>query len=133
MDKSPKYIRMSDTPFIQDKWKPEVGDVVAYRNISLVDMIDRFSKKHEKHGFGIWLPRQDQSQGMIEWKKYIIDIKWDDHPHKFMWRGPYITGELWLWEGVKGDSMEQLWLAFVMHTLHQLTWDDEKGWVEEVK
>jgi len=64
----------------------------------------------------IWLPRQDQLQGMVDshsswylcnqFYRFVIDII----------------------EYKKDISMEQLWLAFVMSEKYQKTWDG-KEWI----
>ena len=135
MDKTPKYIRMSDTPKIQERWEPEVGDwtdegllVAATSGEYAKDLLYVCPPKGQvlwdkQTGF-IWLPTQSQSQGMVKPERnfpfnQVGDlIRWIDNYKLY---------------SCSFDSMESLWLAFVIHELHQLTWDDEKGWVEEVK
>ena len=66
----------------------------------------------------LWLPRQDQLQEMVEWKRLE---QLQDTFIGFDNRQP--------WAG-KADStppsMEQLWLAFVMKEKHDKTWDGDK-------
>ena len=68
----------------------------------------------------IWLPRQDQLQDMIDWKQYDISISYCSMPWVFEWQKDPLEIN-----GVNGGSMEQLWLAFVMHELYQKKWDGE--------
>ena len=80
----------------------------------------------------IWLPRQDQLQEMI--KQPPINKDWVDNP-----RACELIELLVDFVDKKRenqvlthleDSMEQLWLAFVMHELYSLEWNG-KEWVSE--
>jgi hypothetical protein len=75
-----------------------------------------------------WLPRQDQLQEMIiienaKFPVYVLERKFNtfiDH-----------IGEIYhpkIWQ--KFDSMEQLWLVFVMKEKFNKIWDGET-WIEE--
>ncbi len=109
-----KYIKMSDCPEIQDGWKAELGDWYFYTG--RVEPYERRSEIHYGQVFpkgSRWLPRQDDLQGMIEqpadfvgcWP-LVLNARLDE------WA---IGKGIYLW----GHSYEQLWLAFVMHNLHQ--------------
>jgi len=96
MDTSKEYQKMCENAVeVQDGWKLEGKDFWVKREIRIdVKRIEDMN---------IWLPRQDQLQGMMK-----------DLPHNM------ISG-LWEWmqnrmekENIESDSMEQLWLAFVM-------------------
>ncbi|KKK63939.1 hypothetical protein LCGC14_2989220 [marine sediment metagenome] len=131
MDKSEKYIRMADCPEIQEGWEPQVGD---WTNRGIIAGIHTYRPKNKhqimvnngqgwtfsywnKGNYCIWLPTQSQSQGMMKDDNiWSLVCKFDE----------FVNLDLALPDG----SWEQLWLAFVMRTLHQLTWGDEKGWVK---
>ena len=77
----------------------------------------------------IWLPRQGQSQDMVFDKfKEILGTKnnafiYDEMVssfYDFCFNGK--TTQQWPWNNYS-VSMEQLWLAFVMHELYQKKWD----------
>jgi len=138
MDKSELYIKMCDHPLIQDRWKLTEGDFVYWPSqppaIEVFDAnaVDAWSTDEVKreHGGGVWLPRQDQLQGMVFSKDYgartIIKALWDacEKHGSLIPRVEYgfppigTVDESW--------SMEQLLLSFVMHELHQLKWDGNK-------
>jgi len=82
----------------------------------------------------IWLPRQDQLQGMVD--PHIFNSPW------FIWGKfkDFVAGKWWV-NGVcemrpehysyiaQFQSFEQLWIAFVMHELHNKHWSGSE-WVE---
>ena len=124
MDNSPEYIAMSDCPEIQDGWKPECGDVVAYRNINIVSILDGQSKDHATYTY-LWLPYQHQLQGMLS-----VQSSYKDPLHLFCNTHSTICQEHEYYGALK--SMEQLWLAFVMHKLHQKKWSGiETRWTKQ--
>lgn len=142
MDTLKQYIKMCDCPEIQDKWVPSKADVAkgdfvgfvaeantvdamgggTYHSISL----SRFS--NDKDSFGkyawyrkgelVWLPRQDQLQGMMG--KY-----WRTQNLRFYCDVFAPTDKYYC----KFDSMEQLWLGFAMHELHEKQWNG-KRWIK---
>lgn len=86
---------------------------------------------------GTWLPRQDQLQAIytsthlrvpgslmgdfMRWLTGYERYKNDNYI--------YYPEELdWFYRASSKTTMEQLWLAFVMHELYGKTWDGE-GWV----
>ena len=76
----------------------------------------------------IWLPRQDQLQEMVEWtNKYQIAL-FEPSTYKYSLNVEDKTGVTQYW--VDGNSMEQLWLAFIMFELHQKHWDG-KAWIKK--
>ena len=127
MDTSETYIKMADCPEIQEGWKPERGDwcnrlsqegtyPTQYRFNTLWEpWLDK--KMHSL----IWLPRQDQLQEMVARKtKTVLDTlrrlnKWMESECIYQ---HIIMGPEWI-AMFSNDSMEQLWLAFVMHELHK--------------
>ena len=108
--------------------------------------------KKEKHT-KIWLPRQDQLQEMFDWSnvddcdniiRQVDFFWWFCHPESLLkdpknWNYPATSEnfgsedlpfclkskwEITMVKYVRSfTSMEQLWLAFVMHEKYQKTWD----------
>jgi len=67
----------------------------------------------------VWLPRQDQLQDMITDRPMsglLLDFR--DSALAFLW-------------GDGLDSMEQLWVAFVMKEKYNKVWNGE-GWIEDI-
>ena len=76
---------------------------------------------HFKTNYGCQLERQDQLQAMVEVEEY-----------------PYtLVEKFWVWfsahnnsdEDIEYESMEQLWMSFVMKELYNKTWNGE-DWVK---
>lgn len=109
MDKTEKYIKMCDCPEIQDGHKCDDGDYYYWES------------SHDTKS--IWLPRQDQLQDMVFTKWYQKDIVSNIHSF-LLW-----CNKNWIWgtsNNERFDSMEQLWLGFVMHKLYSKRWNGEK-------
>ncbi len=109
MDTSETYVKMCEKATeIQEIWEPDENDfhfTKLKKNVIL--------KPNAKIGYIIWLPRQDQLQEMLGGLEQIEDY-------------PFFT-----LKGVaKIDSMEQLWLAFVMKEKYNKIWDGSE-WVKE--
>ena len=106
MDASETYIRMADTPEIQGQAEWTDNEYVARKDTH--EVIDRVFEYQYMLPNLIWLPRQDQLQAMIE----------GNHLTKFgkLYRS-VVAMELY-----PSDSMEQLWLAFVMHEKYNKVW-----------
>ena len=111
---------------IQKIWKPRVGDL-AWRGTKYLPTkdacgyltdVDVFDTQGYKARGSVWLPRQDQLQEMV---KSDTIINWDFY--HFINDG--LTDYLDYF-----NSMEQLWLAFVMKEKHNKTWDGE-DWIKE--
>ncbi len=116
MDTSEEYIKMCEKAVdIRELWKPNVGDYSIFsddnslRVIHVVNHVETMRKKW------IWLPRQDQLQGML------IKV----HPITLTQRFKEYTDVLNLKGWVQDCSMEQLWLAFVMKEKFNKTWTGE--------
>lgn len=62
----------------------------------------------------IWLPRQDQLQGMVKLSTCCFDALGDVY---------YKMKKNWKYYGFKFNSMEQLWLALVMKEKFKKIWD----------
>ena len=110
MDTSEKYIKMCDCPEIQKdhtlkRWEAtgDPYDVTAQTYNS-----DRF------YTGDIWLPRQDPLQEMVRGDGDLVM----DFMQDFMEFATHTHHTL--------DSMEQLWLAFVMKEKYNKTWNGEE-------
>ena len=124
MDKSELYIKMCDCPEIQalrpmnERW--ELGDYLSegYIRWTVADGSMR------KCVSDIWLPRQDQLQEMIkpDFKGMYYKGKADDY-------AVYVLDVLSYNDLTDFESMEQLWLAFVMKERFNKVWDGEK-WIK---
>ncbi len=130
MDTTPKYIKMCEGAGEIQKTEIQNGDWFCYR-FEIEFEIKCFGsygfRNHSDFTKIIWLPRQDQLQEMV--KTYLFHI-WNEGHEKF--HAMASTGQR---DGHKigvFSSLEQLWLAFVMHEKYGKVWDDEKEeWVEE--
>jgi len=72
---------------------------------------------HRKTIKCIWLPRQDQLQEMVKYQFYsLLELCWGFAQSKNGWGF---------------DSMEQLWLAFVMKEKYGKVWVKD-DWVKEI-
>ena len=106
MDTSKEYIEMCEKAMEIQERRPSFFNVKSYWSPAIPN---------------IWLPRQDQLQGMLEHESY-----------------PYLTNfiEAFLaWVKTPAHhvvflSMEQLWLAFVMRKKYGKVWNS-KEWVDE--
>jgi len=113
MDTSKEYIEMCEKAVeVQDEWNPKGRD---YRAVG-------------KERFNVWLPRQDQLQGMVG---YMVGYNiWFEKLHRFYdWLQEIEDIYSWDSKCTKFTSMEQLWLAFVQLELYGKTWNG-KDWVK---
>ena len=107
MDNTQQYIRMSDCPEIQSKaighvmqsvsWDEYLGDGVYITSRGEYYTGNNIGKKEE---YIIWLPRQDQLQGMITGNPCSILIQIGEEGQSNKWANEINT-----------NSYEQLWLA----------------------
>ena len=138
MDETIEYIEQCrSAKKIQTKWNPKQGDYVSDRenNVALIPFLPKRDNPFT------WLPKQDQLQKMIFKQK--IDAYSDNYEFK---RGNAPTGyiairiiydfrqfvadEVVYLRSVSFDSMEQLWLAFIMYTKYDKRWDcKNRMWV----
>ena len=132
MDTSKEYIKMCvSAKYIQKNWNPSVGDVVAFsvygqKGRSTDIIVKNGVIVTNSHGIfreGYWLPKQDQLQEMSN--------NWDAPAsyNKLIGTVAYITMNTKYYK--KFNSMEQLWLAFVMKEKCRKTWNG-KEWGEEI-
>jgi len=123
MDKSEIYIKMCDCEEIQSQ-QENVGGVSFFwvRGDIYNHDTGEFLYKDERE---IYLPSQDQLQEMVELTGYHFTFSEsfsENNPKQLVWEGERHIGRWY----VRGFSMEQLWLAFVMKELHNKTWDSVK-------
>lgn len=118
MDYGSAYIKMCDCSEIQQLC-PSPHDYGEYINYTK-DIVIGISKRRP-----IWLPRQDQLQDMVgdntwyEIRCYPIEgRRKESEPYEL------VTFEYTL----EAPTLEQLWLAFVMKTLHSKIWSGDT-WV----
>ena len=127
MDKSSPYIKMCESATVMQKqWKPEFGDFFVSMSLGLISQSEPITSDLEKKKSylktieAVWLPRQDQLQDMViekyatPWDLAIAfsNVLMDDNESYFD----------------KCDSMEKLWLAFIMLEKCKKRWKDGE-WV----
>ncbi len=128
MDTSETYIKMCDCPEIQKgraidglrQWQTddllfkEAGRGNQWRQDAVVTLYNALSNPPQFRTRSIWLPRQDQLQAMVE-STCSVDL--------------LTRFQRWVAfdeEDSPDDSMEQLWLAFVMKEKHNKIWNGEE-------
>jgi hypothetical protein len=127
MDKSSPYIKMCESAKeIQMRWQPEFGDFFVSMSLGMASTCQLIMSNLEKKASylktitAIWLPRQDQLQETVienyptPWDLAIAfsNILMGDNASYFD----------------KFDSMEKLWLAFIMLEKSKKKWN-EREWV----
>ena len=103
MDKSSHYINMCENAeAIQKQWNPDLGDFFVSLSLGLTSPCQPIASDLEKKVSylktikAVWLPRQDQLQNIL-----MAD------------NASYFD---------KFDSMEKLWLAFIMFEKYKKKW-----------
>ena len=140
MDLTNRYIIMcQNAEDIQEAWIPKQCDFIIDREVleeglsfcnpgaNQVQVVDLYYNESETSLYqqecedikdnSTWIPRQDQLQGMVE---------------HYTWAVLLDACRAWFIETdhlVPIKSMEQLWLAFVMHEKFNKKWDG-KDWVK---
>ena len=124
MDTSKEYIEMCRKAVeVQELWSPISGDVSYLMDIDCVSIWSYGLYKTDISCAEIWLPRQDQLQDMVgEDTDYHTLMKFDT------W--VFTLARIYDDIIIEKFSMEQLWLAFVMHEKYGKKWDGE-DWVKE--
>ena len=113
-DTSPEYIAMCDCPEILKASRRYRDSMSFWRDANYPEFIG--SPK------AVWLPRQDQLQEMVSGSLVYKLDKFDE------WRNSnYLEPGLFNYARSNQadhifNSMEQLWLSFVMWELHQKQW-----------
>lgn len=129
MDTTEKYIKWcKKAEEVQKEWRIQKGDWShhPYRNeTELILTSILINVCHCKSCIRIWLPRQDQLQEMIITSPDNCWFKLDSFE---TWKAK----KIWPTSKSIPQSMEQLWLAFVMHEKYSKKWDDSaECWEEE--
>ncbi len=138
MDDTLTYINMCEKSEIQKDWKPKDGDFVwhgdegeeafghhEYPVEGRIVILSDIETEAWWHNW-LWLPRQDDLQGMID--RSILNETSLALAKRF---GKWLEDNSFigscLTEIVRKNSMEQLWLAFVMKEKYNKTWNG-KDW-----
>ena len=117
MDTSEQYIKMCKKAWeIQESWNSHRYDYYDVPNLGI-----RCGNNPTSNS--VWLPRQDQLQKMVT----------TVNP-----RATHSQFVLWVQEDVYGKkpyddilvTLEQLWLAFVMHEKYNKVWNN-RTWIEQ--
>ena len=127
MDRSSNYIKMCESiKEIQEQWQPEFGDFFVSMSLGLTSpcqpIISDLEKKvsYLKTIKAVWLTRQDQLQEMVI-ENYAMP-----------WDLAIAFSNVLMGENAsyfeKFDSMEKLWLAFIMFEKYKKKWK-EGEWV----
>jgi hypothetical protein len=123
MDKSSNYIRMCESiEEIQEPWLPEFGDFYVSMSLGLTSPCQPITSDLEKKVSylktikAVWLPRQDQLQEMVI-ENYAMP--WD---LAIAFTNVLMGENASYFE--KFDSMEKIWLAFIMLEKYKRKWSD---------
>jgi hypothetical protein len=127
MDKSSHYIEMCESAgVIQEQWKPDFGDffvsMSSGQTSPCLSILSELEKKmpYLKTIKAVWLPRQDQLQEMLI-EKYATP--WD---LAIAFSNVLMADKASYFDTF--DSMEKLWLAFIMLEKGNKKWKDG-AWV----
>jgi len=123
MDRSSNYIRMCEgIEEIQEQWQPEFGDFYVSMSLGLTSPCQPIMSDLEKKVSylktikAVWLPRQDQLQEMVI-ENYAMP-----------WDLAIAFSNVLMGENAsyfeKFDSMEKLWLAFIILEKYKRKWND---------
>ena len=127
----PKYIKMFNHPKIQERWRIETGDrYVEYDNkqpILRLVTVDEDADTLPFLGDYIFLPSIEQMAKMfLEAKRNVLG--WKPTSAFFFREVGYFSGMSNLFDDAW--PLPIIVLAFIMHDLYSLTWDEGKGkWV----
>ena len=127
MDKSSHYIKMCESAKVMQKqWKPDLGDffvsMSSGRTSPCLTLVSELEKKvsYLKIIKAVWLPRQDQLQEMVIGK---YATPWD---LAIAFSNALMADHASYFDAF--DSMEKLWLAFIMLDKSEKKWKDRE-WV----
>ncbi len=127
MDESSPYIKMCESAkVIQKQWKPEFGDFFVSMSLGLTSPCQSIVSDLEKKASylktikAVRLPRQDQLQEMVI-EKYATP--WD---LAIAFSNVLMADKTSYFDNF--DSMEKLWLAFVLLEKYKKKWKDG-AWV----
>lgn len=131
MDQSKKYIEMCEKAEEIQKQKPKKGDFYAWPERNGEKEVDVLHEMLMEVLFGdsiynetvaTWLPRQDQLQEMMNQEFHqLLDDFWSEFLEWEWFHRPEWSKDC--------NSMEQLWLAFVMKEKYNKIWNG-KEWVK---
>ncbi len=123
MDKSSAYIKMCEgAKAVQKQWKPEFGDFFVSMSLGLTSPCQPIVSDLEKKASylktikAVWLPRQDQLQEMVS-DKYATP--WD---LAIAFSNLLMDDKTSYFDDF--DSMEKLWLAFIMLQKYKKKWQE---------
>jgi hypothetical protein len=135
MDTSEKYVKMCEKAIdIQNKWSPNPGDYVCWRNdLSIGFIVNYFCCDWEFRSLlngqhwscsnnnlsnaTFWIPRQDQLQSLLEGHYSNILFRLNVFA-----QSPSINNTTY-------DSIEQLTLSLVMIESYGKIWIDNEEWI----
>lgn len=126
MDTSETYVQMCrQAKEIQGLWHRDYGDFYYHKGTDdTLPSIETFPPPDSwvgwKQSDNIWLARQDQFQAMLSLGLAELEMAF----HDFCLTSVYALEKRYL------GSMEQLWLAFVMHKKFGKVWNGS-DWVQE--
>ena len=130
MDTTREYIEMSKAlpDEIRDSWEPTEGDYFAEVHGNNYTDINIYYNCPEEDNLWlvknpIWLRRQDQLQDMLDdifSNREIVPLTAKLHD---------VCMHLIQKHNFSGRTMEQLWLAFVMHEKYSMEWTG-KEWIK---
>ena len=143
MDTTEKYIEMCKAKEIQDRWRPADGDFYVHHsdldNICIHVRDSRFDIARAVNlSNWIWLPRQDQLQGIISSNVtigyMIVGLDAFHDPERYCgYSDPPCRScrNLGKRRRLTYDTMEQWWLAFVMYEKFDKFWCVETSeWIK---
>lgn len=133
MDTSETRIKMCKKAEEIQELAPKMEPWFSYNNVTVDSRgeFNAFPQNWPEDSF-IWLPRQDELQEMLgdKWSvPWLPRNIWDFYRTQFYPHSVYEREGLYpsTWEP---DSMEQLWLAFVMKEKYGKVWNGE-DWIKE--
>ncbi|MCK5563718.1 MAG: hypothetical protein KAJ07_00590 [Planctomycetes bacterium] len=138
MTLGPKYIRMFDTPEIQEGWEPKVGDRVRCGDFP---HDAQFIVRKGAHSSGNYWIIGRAGLAMAEFHTSQLTYEPSIEQLAEMWlKGrasdtPISWGKYFICRLSKFPTLQKDWplhiivLAFIMHDLYSKTWDSEKGWI----
>jgi hypothetical protein len=123
VDRSSNFIKMCEhTEEIQEQWQPEFGDFYVSMSLGITSPCQPITSDLEKKLSylktikAVWLPRQDQLQKMVI-ENYATP--WD---LAIAFSNVLMGENASYFENF--DSMEKLWLAFIMFEKYKKKWKD---------
>lgn len=108
------YVRLCEkAKEVQELWRPTLGDwIYSYGSRAIEQVVGEVSIRYTK----VWLPRQEDLQGMIQYETPLIMLQaFNDWLYRESGYGCV--------NGARFDSMPELWLAFVMWERFSKVWD----------